>query len=473
MSSITSTSITNSTNKSQGWTSQPNYRGTIEILWSCIFTIFLCSWTVLCLNVPAPDESQWRRLRRKFLLAALGILGPEFGLLLSLGQWQSARRSVTEFRDAGHLDWSMTHAFFADMGGFVLQNERWPSFPLTAKQVLYLVQRGHLKYTDVAIDKRVIADKNKNDVFVRIFTIGQTIWFILNIIGRATQHLAISTLELTTVGFIVCAIPISFCWFHKPSDVGAAIVLEIDITIADLLLEAGESIASPYSRTPLDFIESSRPKQWFWLLYWSYWIGVLKKLHIHLGPRNRPLDRIPDDNFPEPSQSSMAAGMIFSFIYSGCTVGAWSYHFPSTVERNLWRASTITIPVTLGLFYSWDALIWRIIPASKRRLSQHHLHLHLHLHLHHQENQQVQTVYKVGKIRSLKRLLGKLFQGLAEQTNPDLSVPMKAVVPLTFLAMFYCVARAYILVEDLASLRCLPSSAYQTVQWSQFLPRFS
>ena len=240
-----------------------------------------------------------------------------------------------------------------------------------------------------------------------------------------------------------------------------AIVFEVDIAIAELLLEAGEFAATPYHRTPLDFVESWRPEQWFWLLYWSYWIGILKRLHIHFGPRNRPIDRIPDDNFPEPSQSSMVAVMTFCFIYSGCTISAWGFHFPLTLERNLWRAATITIPLTLGLFYGLDALVWRIWPVLNRRLSYQ------------EGNQQVSTVHSSGNTRSLRTAVGNFFQKLAVQSDPDLSVPMKAALPLTLIAVFYCVTRAYVLIEDVVSLRSLPSTAYQTVQWSQFLPRIS
>ena len=108
--------------KLQGWTPQPNGRGSIDIIWSNSFTIFLCSWSVLCLNLPAPRDSAFRRLRRKIYLTGLGILGPEFILLLALGQWEPARRSVKDFNKSGYSGWSMSIAYFADMGGFVLHS---------------------------------------------------------------------------------------------------------------------------------------------------------------------------------------------------------------------------------------------------------------------------------------------------------------------------------------------------------------
>jgi hypothetical protein len=44
--------VIDSSTKAQGWTPAPNNRGTIDILWSSCLTIFLCSWTALCLNLP-------------------------------------------------------------------------------------------------------------------------------------------------------------------------------------------------------------------------------------------------------------------------------------------------------------------------------------------------------------------------------------------------------------------------------------
>jgi hypothetical protein len=59
----------------------------------------------------------------------------------------------------------MTHAFFADMGGFVLQTPGWKSFPLDAEQLHYVVSRGYLAYPE--IDKAAIDDKDKADGVAR------------------------------------------------------------------------------------------------------------------------------------------------------------------------------------------------------------------------------------------------------------------------------------------------------------------
>ena len=51
--SFNSSSENGTSTARQGWTSSPNGRGTVDIIWQCSSTIFLCCWTVLCLNVPS------------------------------------------------------------------------------------------------------------------------------------------------------------------------------------------------------------------------------------------------------------------------------------------------------------------------------------------------------------------------------------------------------------------------------------
>jgi len=42
------------------WQLSPNQRGTMDIVWSCLFTVFICVWTAVHLNVPAPPETDTR-----------------------------------------------------------------------------------------------------------------------------------------------------------------------------------------------------------------------------------------------------------------------------------------------------------------------------------------------------------------------------------------------------------------------------
>jgi hypothetical protein len=328
----------NNTDVTQGWTTQPGGRGTIDIIWQCSVTFFLCCWNALCLNVPSPSWGRRRRLHQKLLMACMGGLGPEFTFQLAIGQWSSARRSVEEFKRSGYSEWSMKHAFLADMGGFVLHPPDWVEFPLNAKQVHYLVTHNYIPYSAVCLDKRTIDDKNKVDGMVRFITVCQILWFSLNCMGRAIQHLAITTLELSALAFIFCTLGTYFFWAHKPMDVGSSIILEPNITIAEILVKAGDTAREQYRRTPLDFVGREHSS---WYLYWTYWMNIVRKCHLVFEIKRGPIDKIPDDNFPPLSRVTLAILFLFQTTYAAIHLCGWNFYFPTHIERLLWRISTL------------------------------------------------------------------------------------------------------------------------------------
>lgn len=165
-------------------------------------------------------------------------------------------RSLQRFHSEGYTNWTITHAFYADMGGFVLETVNWPAFPLDAEQFLYLVTKRYIEYPSV--DKADIDDKNKADgiarlvntgiagcqsladLLVRLITILQALWFTVNCIWRPIQGLSLTTLELTTVSFILFMLATSLSWMHKPLDVSRPTILRSETPIAQILMEASD-----------------------------------------------------------------------------------------------------------------------------------------------------------------------------------------------------------------------------------------
>jgi hypothetical protein len=45
--------------------SSPNTRGTLDILWSCVFTIIACTWTIQHLNIPEQRDDVSERMDRR------------------------------------------------------------------------------------------------------------------------------------------------------------------------------------------------------------------------------------------------------------------------------------------------------------------------------------------------------------------------------------------------------------------------
>lgn len=113
----------------------PGGRGTLDILWSCLFTIVACTWTILHINVPEQREGQnpgWRGDLKwmfkgfwiKLWWMLWTILAPELVLSVAVGNLSRARDELLALKTYVEQDgvpWSLTHSLFANMGGFVLR----------------------------------------------------------------------------------------------------------------------------------------------------------------------------------------------------------------------------------------------------------------------------------------------------------------------------------------------------------------
>lgn len=60
-----------------GWVSEPEGRGTASLLLSCLFTVFICTWTALHMNVPDKNTSELRWFFNKVGWVITGVIAPE------------------------------------------------------------------------------------------------------------------------------------------------------------------------------------------------------------------------------------------------------------------------------------------------------------------------------------------------------------------------------------------------------------
>lgn len=116
--------------------SPPNSRGTLNILWACLFTIIACTWAIQHLNVPKQREgrdSGWKEyLRwkiRSFSISLKWMLGtviaPEILLAKAWSDLDVARKQLEKFKAWAaddDVEWTLTHTLFANMGGFVIRS---------------------------------------------------------------------------------------------------------------------------------------------------------------------------------------------------------------------------------------------------------------------------------------------------------------------------------------------------------------
>jgi hypothetical protein len=122
--------------------SSPDSRGTLDILWSCLFTIVACTWTIQHLNIPNQrqpkdrDHGCWcdfkwalKRFWANLKWMLLTIVAPEFILGKAVhdlaAAWISQRR-MRLFANEDKVEWRLAHGLYANMGGFVGISEDEP-----------------------------------------------------------------------------------------------------------------------------------------------------------------------------------------------------------------------------------------------------------------------------------------------------------------------------------------------------------
>lgn len=120
----------------------PNVRGTLDIVWSCVSLLLICTWSILHLNVPIQSTPRnkkqsynrtTRRLARKFGWMAMNVMSPEWAMGKAWSDYRTVSDNMATFKCIAEQDdvpWSQAHSHLANMGGFVLKfSETTPLVP--------------------------------------------------------------------------------------------------------------------------------------------------------------------------------------------------------------------------------------------------------------------------------------------------------------------------------------------------------
>ncbi|KAN0076528.1 hypothetical protein V8E54_006670 [Elaphomyces granulatus] len=226
-----------------GWISEPSGRGTAGLLYTCLITIFLCVWSAMHIPIPARNYSRTRSFFYKVKLAVFAIIAPEYVFLNAIDEYFF-------IRDA--LD-------------------------------------------DIAITEEEISDRSKTDQLSKLITCLQILWFAIQLIGRAVQHLPTTNLELFTLGIVVCSFGTYAAYWRRPQDI------RFPITISAKFSWGGEA-----------------------------------------GNSTKPF-------------FSLGLSAVITGIFGACHLIGWDFLYPSSVEQLLWRIfsiSCVVIPFLL-IFFLW------------------------------------------------------------------------------------------------------------------------
>lgn len=216
--------VSSASHDKQGWHSAPNFRGTADIIWSCLLTIFLCCWTAIHPTIPAPNATWTQKFLDRTAILCLGIIAPEVLIVLAGDEYIVAAKLSKSKGES----WAIENAFYAIMGGYAERKKTNGSekiVPLEYRSVVQMLEKGRID-PSMLLSQADIRDKGKADNIVKALTLLQVMWLLIQTIARCIQHLPLTTLELSTLAFVLCALLIYFFWWNKPYDVGVRTIVK-------------------------------------------------------------------------------------------------------------------------------------------------------------------------------------------------------------------------------------------------------
>ncbi|KAL5001079.1 hypothetical protein BDV10DRAFT_182638 [Aspergillus recurvatus] len=326
----------------EGWTFNDHSRSSWDIVWTCLTTIFACTWTVLHMSVPRRNSSEGLVLTRKLARWTIALLAPEQIVLIASDEFwrvwslraQCNGAQADSDRRTGEPDsWlyrrskplAEVEVALAAAG----EDRELKLHPAPAHWTLaqcWCVQMGGatLKTEDGDCTEREIKDRAKADTLAKAFTVCQSAWVTANIVARAGYGLPITPFEFATLSTWRCRLPFPCdtrdampaeirrrtdarpnCWMHRhvipPSEgIGAGFAF----------------VGSRYQHDAVDEPVS----------------GIKTREYRGLSLR-------------EESWLNTFAG-VAAVLFCGIHVAAWNFAFPTHAEANGWRVFSL---VALGM----------------------------------------------------------------------------------------------------------------------------
>lgn len=444
-----------------------NNRGILDIVWSCLVTIFACTWITVHPNVPGPDDTPIMSLLRRTKLMLYALIMPEAVLLWAMRQWLGARNITKHLNESYHLQgplflltqfyllttspdekrWTLTHGHFLQMGGFMVYQDGKPHHPLSTGW-----QRPHrinLRFRDKiefpTITKREIEDRSKADFFSKALVIIQTTWFVVQSIARRKYRLVITPLELVTLAFATINALMYYFWWHKPLDVRCPVPVYLQQQPQNKKQRQGKHISRDRSVSDARTSHSIATSQYAWheTESGSTFHGIFGHLSMDTllrRPFIKPFTEmakgyssIETNALKVPTFYTSKADSVLSALFGSFCIGivfgavhltGWSFDFQTHAERLIWRISSIIIvsePVFV-VFYLLVMLSFMLLNFPPPNLAM---------------------FFGGGKFAEILGVIAVLA---------------------------YVLARITLLVLAIISLRKLDSSALVTIAWTDYIP---
>lgn len=129
--------------------------------------------------------------------------------------------------------WTLTHAFFAAMGGFKLDGRddegecylpAWQGEAMISPEgIIFLLKHAPHLIPDIPVEE--IEDRSKADGLAKALLVWQVLWFCLNSGSRLVQGLPLSLLEVSTIAHGVSTLITYAFWWAKPLNIKEPILV--------------------------------------------------------------------------------------------------------------------------------------------------------------------------------------------------------------------------------------------------------
>lgn len=396
----------------------PAVRGSLQIVWICFTTLFVCVYQVLKLNLPDPRDthrySTTIRVLKTLGLALLVLLAPEVALtesLFELGDAYKKRKLLNEASQDSKHQWSLIQTFYVNMGGFVVMQKDGNLAPVDGATLATLIKRGNISAKPPLTNEEIM-DKSKDDAFSKIVAVGQILYFSIDFLARVIQSTPTSQLELGVASTALCSVMSYILGWWKPKSIETATVIELRKASPDVTGDSQNrtheplEVAALLERVPPRRFKSSGPDVRDLVRQGSFSSIKLEKLGSYL----RILRSAENQNFP-----MLVCCLILSIPPGAIHVAGWNFAFPTAVDTWLWRSSSIA---STG-----------VGPA-------------------------ILFIY--------------LFVALLNDVKDTISVYIRAVIVI--LGLTYAAARVIIVVLMIRLLFYLPADGFQATSWSMSIP---
>jgi hypothetical protein len=323
------------------------------------------------------------------------------------------------------------------MGGFMLFDEDGDTEPLDPMSLEPYLLTGQIN-----ISEEEIGDRSKGDLLSKGLALFQTGWFVAQCVARVANHLPIAEIEVVTLAFAVLNFATYGFWWDKPHDVRCAVpVLQRPIVshqrqkkenrLSEGLGQVVQGLPTAVTHAVVNMRNRGRQATVQGVLLTilrTLYYPVLLILDVYYnvvngGRGQRGVGNVVSTFYAgnltdkESAQSELAVAVVAA-VFGGIHFVAWTSQFPSRMEQMAWRMCSIAMVCVPLLFLFPIAHASR--PSGNARKSNWLQH-----------------------IADMCTVLG---------------------------CVLYVLARSIILVLAFISLRSLPPGAYQTVDWTTYLP---